>query len=86
MANTKQATKRAHQNVKRRAHNMSQRSQLATAVKTVNKAIESDPAKAKAAQPQAVKLLDKAARRGLIHPNKAARLKSRMNKRLKDAK
>jgi small subunit ribosomal protein S20 len=32
--------------------------------------------------PQAFSILDKAAKKGVIHPNKAARLKSRLNKQL----
>jgi len=87
VANIKQATKRAHQNTKLRTHNMSQRSELATALKAVNKALSAnDAAKAKELHPRAVKLLDSAAGRGLVHKNKAARLKSRMNKKLKEAK
>lgn len=87
MANTKQATKRAHKNIKLRAHNMSQRSELSTALKAVNKALaNNDAAKAKELHPRAVKLLDSSTSRGMIHKNKAARLKSRMNKKLKEAK
>ncbi len=86
MANTKQAVKRVRQNIKRRLHNTKQESEMRTNVKNVVKQIVTDAAKAKVAFPRTVKLLDQAARRGQIHPNKAARLKSRLNKKLKAAK
>ncbi len=83
MANTKQATKRARQNERHREHNAAQSSAMRTSVKSIHKLLETDPAKAKASFPKAASLLDQAARLGLIHANKAARLKSRLNKKLK---
>lgn len=85
MANTKQAEKRVRQNIKRRLHNTKQESEMRTSVKTLVKQVVTDATKAKAAMPRTAKLLDQAARRGQIHPNKAARLKSRLNKKLKAA-
>ena len=41
-----------------------------------------DRAEAQAAMPEVVKAADKAAQRNVIHPNKAARIKSRLMKRL----
>jgi small subunit ribosomal protein S20 len=61
---------RAHE-----ARNRSQRSALRTAVKQVRAAV--GPA-ATTAYAVAVRLLDRAARKGLIHPNNAARHKSRL--------
>lgn len=81
MANTAQATKRAEQSQQRLEHNSAQRSKLRTAIKKVRKDLKenngSEDFKA------VVSLIDKTARKGLIHKNKAARLKSRMNRSLK---
>lgn len=80
MANTAQARKRARQAEKRRAHNGSQRSSMRTAMKKVLKAISGgDNDGAKTAYQNATALVDKAAGKGLIHANKAARIKSRLN-------
>jgi small subunit ribosomal protein S20 len=84
VANTAQATKRAHQSQLRAAHNGAQRSRFRTAVKNLRKAIE---AKDKTADLTAfqttVSMIDKTVSKGLIHPNKAARLKSRLNRSLR---
>lgn len=85
MANTAQAKKRVRQNVKRQAHNNSQRSAVRTAIKKVLKLVATDPNAAKTEYNQVVKMLDKAASHLVIHKNKAARLKSRLAKRLKNA-
>ena len=87
MANIKSAKKRAKQTVVRNARNASQRSMLRTAVKRVLKAIEAnDHATAEAAYKSAVPILDRYSARGLIHKNKAARHKSRLNARIKALK
>ncbi len=84
MANTVQAKKRAHQAEVHRQRNAAQRSRFRTAVKKVLKAIlTEDKAAAQAAYQQAVPVIDNAAGKGLIHANKAARHKSRLNARLK---
>ena len=84
MANTAQATKRAHQSKLRAAHNGAQRSRFRTSVKNLRKAIE---AKDKTADMKAfqttVSIIDQSVTKGLIHPNKAARLKSRLNRSLR---
>lgn len=83
MANTAQARKRARQNTNRREANTSMRSMMRTYIKRVHKAIESnDKEGAQAAYASAVSAIDKNAKRGLHHKNKAARLKSRMNARI----
>ena len=84
MANSAQARKRARQAVSRRAHNASLRSRMRTSVKRVVRALDANDAEAagtalKLAEP----ILDDAAGKGLIHKNKAARHKSRLNARLK---
>lgn len=81
MPNIKSAIKRVRQNEKRRALNASQRSALRTSIKAVNAAVASnDAASAQAALLVAIKKLDKAAGKGLIHKNTAARKKSRLAK------
>ncbi|PWY54139.1 30S ribosomal protein S20 [Legionella qingyii] len=84
MANIKSAIKRARQNVKLRQHNASARSMFRTYIKNVIKAVESgDKEAAQAAFTKAQPIIDKAACKGLIHKNKAARIKSRLVARVK---
>ena len=84
MANSPQARKRARQSIKRRAINMSGRSALRTSIKKLLKLIqESNSPAATVAYRDAVSAIDRAASHGLHHMNRAARLKSRLNRRLK---
>ena len=84
MANIKSAIKRARQNVKRRKHNSSARSMYRTYIKNVLKAIDTgDKAVAQAAFLKAQSIVDKAAGKKLMHKNKASRIKSRLNARVK---
>lgn len=84
MANTPQAKKRAKQAEKRRLHNASLRSRVRTYIKKVVKAIAGgDPAQAEAAFKEAVPVIDSTARKGIIHPNKAARHKSRLTQHIR---
>ena len=84
MANSAQARKRARQAEKHRQLNASQRSTMRTYLKKVLNSIESgDKEAAAAAYKAAVPYLDSAANKGLIHQNKAARHKSRLNTRIK---
>lgn len=84
MANSPQAKKRARQNEKARKHNASLRSMGRTYLKKVVNAIAAgDLEAAKAAYAAAVPVIDRIADKGLIHKNKAARHKSRLNARLK---
>lgn len=84
MANIKSAIKRARQNVKLRRVNASARSMLRTYIKNVLKAVVSgDKEAANAAYAKAQPVIDKAAGKGLIHKNKAARIKSRLVARVK---
>ncbi|AHE97077.1 30S ribosomal protein S20 [Thioalkalivibrio paradoxus] len=85
MANIASARKRARQAVKNRAHNMALRSRFRTSVKNVLKAIRSgDSASATSAYRQAVPVIDSTVSKGLIHRNKAARHKSRLNARIRE--
>lgn len=84
MANSAQARKRARQAVRKRVHNASLRSRMRTSVKRVVSALNaSDADAAGTALKLAGPTLDGAAGKGLIHKNKAARHKSRLNARLK---
>ncbi len=84
MANSPQSKKRARQAVKRRAHNASLRSMVRTYVKKVVAAIGSGDAEtAKQAYAEAVPVIDRMADKGIIHKNKAARHKSRLNAQIK---
>jgi small subunit ribosomal protein S20 len=77
--NIKSAIKRAKQSEKRRLHNASQKSALRTAIKAVESAVANHNAEqAKQAFVTAVKKIDKAASKGLIHKNAANRKKSRL--------
>lgn len=80
MANSLSARKRARQSEKHRLRNASQRSSMRTALKKVVTAIESgDKTAAQSAYTEAVPMIDKSVGKGLIHRNKAARHKSRLN-------
>ncbi|MDY7218223.1 30S ribosomal protein S20 [Denitrificimonas sp. JX-1] len=84
MANSPSAIKRAKQAAKRSNQNASMRSMVRTYIKNVVKAIEAnDLEKAKAAYTAAVPVIDRMADKGIIHKNKAARNKSRLNQRIK---
>lgn len=86
MANTAQARKRVRQAEKRRLHNHSQKSAMRTAIKKVLLALrEKNIDAAKEAFKSATVLIDRLAGRNLVATNKAARIKSRLNKRLKAA-
>ncbi len=83
MANSAQAKKRANQAVKRNARNAAQRSRFRTAMKKVLNAIDAkDKSTAETAYKEAVPVIDGAVAKGLIHKNKAARHKSRLNTRI----
>jgi small subunit ribosomal protein S20 len=84
LANTLSAKKRARQNVKRRLRNNSGQSMLRTSIKSVTAAIQKgDKNAAMAAYRAAVPVIDSARGKGLIHANKAARHKSRLNARIR---
>jgi small subunit ribosomal protein S20 len=79
VANTKSAIKRIRQNERRRLRNRAVRSQVRTAVK-VARAIEGPEQRTTIAE--AIRSLDKAVTKGVIHPNTAARKKSALARRL----
>ena len=84
MANSVQARKRARQPEKHRQLNASQRSMLRTYLKRVVAAIDAgDAGAASEAYKSATPIIDRMAGKGLIHKNKAARHKSRLNARIR---
>ena len=84
MANSPQALKRARQATKRRERNMALRSRMRTYVKrVVNTAAAGDAEQAATALKEAIPFIDSAVNKGLIHKNKAARTKSRLNARVR---
>ena len=85
MANIKSQIKRNRQNEVARLRNKAVRAELKTRVKNAVRAGEAQTDVAAEALLLAVKRLDKAASKGIIHKNQAARRKSRLMKRLNSA-
>ncbi|MGB0359837.1 MAG: 30S ribosomal protein S20 [Endozoicomonas sp.] len=84
MANSPSARKRARQSEGRRQHNTGMRSMVRTSIKKVIKAIDAkDVTAAQVALTAAVPVIDRMADKGIIHKNKAARHKSRLNAQVK---
>jgi small subunit ribosomal protein S20 len=83
MAHTKQALKRARQNERLRVKNKAMRSDLKSQIKSLRAAFAANDAAAVAAGLKVTQSrLDKAAKRRVLHPNAAARIKSRLARRL----
>ena len=82
MANIKSQIKRNRQNEKRRLRNKAVRSELRSRTKAAVRAVEEGADTASEATRLALKRIDKAGARGVIHKNQAARRKSRLMKRL----
>jgi small subunit ribosomal protein S20 len=85
MANTKSAIKRIKTSEKRHQRNMAVKSATRTYVKKARTAIGQKPAEAQEDLTAAISALDRAAKKGVIHPNNAARRKSRLMKRYNQA-
>jgi small subunit ribosomal protein S20 len=84
LANIKSAKKRAVQSEQNRQHNASMRSMMRTHIKKTVAAIEAGKKEAAVEAFAAMqKVVDRFADKGLIHKNKAARHKSRLNARIK---
>lgn len=87
VANSPQAIKRARQLLKRRLHNQMQKSKMRTAIKQIDKLIAAnDKDKIDESHKKAVVLIDTLAGRNVIPANTAARIKSRINKRVRTCK
>lgn len=83
MANHKSAIKRIRSNERKRQRNRVWRSRARTEIKKARKFIEGNSLEdARSATLEAIRTLDKAANKGVLHPNNAARRKSRLMKRL----
>ncbi|HIJ65226.1 MAG TPA: 30S ribosomal protein S20 [Candidatus Hydrogenedentes bacterium] len=79
MAQHKSAKKRIITNEKRRQRNVAAKSRIKTYEKRVLAAVEAkDADAAKAALPTALSYIDKAASKGIIHKNTAARKKAKL--------
>lgn len=85
MPNIKSAKKRVLVNRTKAQRNKSANSALKTAIKKANAAIESDTADKTELVKAAVKKIDQAAAKGLIHKNNAARKKSALVTKLNKA-
>jgi small subunit ribosomal protein S20 len=83
VANTKSAMKRIRQSEKRRVRNRTIRSQVRTAVKTA-RAAGGETLRSTVAE--AIRVLDRAVTKGVVHPNTAARKKSALARRLAAAR
>jgi len=84
LANSAQAKKRARQAITRRTRNVGMASMYRTYVKKVTYAIDAgDKAAAETAYNAAVPIIDRMCSKGLVHANKAARHKSRLNTRIR---
>jgi small subunit ribosomal protein S20 len=81
MPNNAAAKKRMRQEQKRRLHNRSVKSLVKTQITKAHQAVATD-VEAEAAVRAAVSELDRAAKKGVIHRNNAARRKSRLMKQL----
>lgn len=84
---TKSAKKELRKSLKRRERNLKRKEAIKKAVKEFKKLIEENKIQEAEKQLSLVfKALDKAAKRNVIHKNKAARLKSRYSKLLNKVK
>ncbi len=86
MPNNAAAEKRMRQEQKRRLHNRSIKSLVRTQITKARNAIATGDENSEEAVRRAVSELDRAAKKGVIHRNNAARRKSRLMKRLNAAK
>lgn len=79
------AKKRMRQNAKRRARNKARQTRMRRAIRALEQHIEAgDEEAARAQWPETQSVIDVTARKGVIHPNKAARTKSRLSRRLQE--
>ena len=87
MPNSKSAKKRLRQDTVRRLRNRMVKSAMRTQLRKVRDAVTAgDIEKAQDEYRDAARRLDRAGARNIIHPNKAARTKSRLQKLIKKAK
>ena len=82
MANTKSAIKRMKQNEQRRQRNRAARSTIRSTVKAARTALAGKSAETQAIVREALRTLDRAVSRGVMHRNTAARKKSALARKL----
>ncbi len=82
MANIKSQIKRNRQNLKRSQRNRGVRSEINTRTRTALDAINDDAEDSEEAVQLAIQKIDKAAQKGVLHKNTAARNKSRLVRKL----
>ena len=82
MANTSSAKKAERVAKRRRVFNARRKATMKSTVKDIGKLLASKSAKASEMLPTLQKAIDKAVKNHIIHPNTAARMKSRIAKRI----
>jgi len=83
LANHKSALKRARQNIDRRIRNKSAKTKVKNIVKDVRQAVgDKSKENASAELAKAISIIDKTARKGIIHKNTAARKVARLTKQV----
>ena len=83
MAHHASALKQMRQSLRRRARNRKNLSQVRTQIKKLREALaKGDADAARTLLPETVGAIDKAAKKGVVHDNAAARYKSRLSRRL----
>lgn len=82
MANTRSAIKRIKQSEKRRQRNRAARSEIRSTVKAARSALGSKAPEAKAAVDDAIRTIDRAVTKGVMHRNTAARRKSALARQI----
>ncbi len=82
MANTRSAMKRIKQNEKRRLRNRAARSTIRSSMKSARTAAAEKSPQSKEVVLEAIRVLDRAVTRGIIHRNTAARKKSALARSL----
>lgn len=86
MARNRSAMKRARQALVRAKRNAARKSAMKTAIKKFEQSLTTgDRALIEAAYKRAIKLIDKTASKGVIHPNKRDRKKSQLTRKLNQA-
>jgi small subunit ribosomal protein S20 len=87
LANTQSAIKRVRQERKRRIRNRMIKARMRTHVRKAQELLAEGDVEESGIEAvrEAISQIDKAAQKGIIHPNQAARRKARLMKRLNDA-
>jgi len=86
MANHVSALKRVRQTIKRTAENRMHKTRVRRQIRELRRALQSnDPTAVTALLPKTISLIDRAARKGVLRKNTAARFKSRLSVRVNAA-